>query len=156
MSPSLFGDDGAQGDGLPRPHALPVLAENWRCGYESFELLCLGIGRYRNPLSKCVGAESIKYALAAGPSADSFREFRSYVVLPVEDERLLAWEMLEKGGGRYIGMFGDIADTDGVVAVGQKELKRRVGKGLPCCRLLAFASSGNGNISHGVNTNKGV
>lgn len=45
MSPSLFGDDGAQGDCLPRPHALPVLAENWRCGYESFEPLCLGIGR---------------------------------------------------------------------------------------------------------------
>lgn len=103
-----------------------------------------------------MGTESLKHALAAGPSADGFRESRPNVVLPVEDERLLAREMLEKGGGRYIGLFGDIANTDGVVAVGQKELKRRVGKGLPCRRLLAFTSPGSGNIGHGVNTNKSV
>lgn len=97
-----------------------------------------------------MGAERLDHALVLGSFTDGGGQFCLDLLLAVEDQCFLAREVREEGRRRYVGSFGDVADTRLFEAVFQEEVQRSVGDGLPRRRLLAFATANGRRVGHGV------
>ncbi|GAA3081723.1 hypothetical protein GCM10020000_79560 [Streptomyces olivoverticillatus] len=78
---------------------------------------------------------------AGGAVADGGDEAGFLVGLLVEDECLLAGEVLEERGGGHVGGLGDLVQGHRVVAAFDEEVQGGVGERFACGGLLALAPS---------------
>ncbi len=144
----VIGDGPAEGGGVPRPHAFGVLPQR-RCGvHESGELGPARVGRHRDPGREDVLAQRVDDALTGGALAYRGDQLRLVVLLLVEDQRLLAREVLEQRCGRHVGRFGDVPDAHPVIAPLQEQPQGGVGDRLTGGGLLAFTATDDGWLVH--------